>query len=840
MEVHPPSLDWIWNSIFAEWLKSDEKIFWIAGKPASGKSTLVNYIAQHHNTLELVRTSLGDRAAIARFFFDFRAESRVPNNFEGLRRSLLYQLLERLNIAESTITNYLGLAPKADLSDAHWAKVFHFVLDKNGGSILLFLDGLDEYAGEKPDLMSLIKEITDSGAKVCVSSRNELPFSDKYERLKWKLYMDQVNKEGIETYARDRLTNTVDIRDDDERKALEDAAKSISEHSLGVFLWARFAVSDVSWELTLDRKLEYTRLQKIIERVHPDLEERYSRILKSLKPDLKHACGVILQLLDAAKEALQLSELFEAAYLADVRLPPFGDSLESEDLARFGRHLGVLAGGVIETVPDPSMEDRHIQSHKVSAKAKRTVLMNARMIHRTLKTFLDKKGWIELFGKPPSPGCQQVLWIKVCRSFFAGNRVKWNSKSLCTDDCGNIINIEKAIPTRSPELVIPIRTVQKYAHRNFLDHAESYEQETNHSCRALVHDIMSLTWIKHHLAELKDYPIDRPFLGYPWVFHALFGSRMHLAVRHGLKHYLEEELRSSPTAATSCIASFTHALQLRPINSNDNDLWTAQEQPSSETASVSLLATAVFCSASWQFGKSRHAEIIRSLVCHSRRLEDFDMLMAIRQLSLTEIEDLLTQWPKGRLVMRTNLFLHNVPQRFMFHSRFAEHLQEFSYGPLWAVGGRISNSDDTSARLQLFLDRGEDINGQCGPFGSILHSTVAHYLFADDYLWTAFEGIFIDFVEVGDANVHQKGPQGNVLEYAWKEAHSEQRLARRAPQRCDQLIEFLIRIGLNNSVKDPSGEIPSKDRMLQVARKGNPTPEDMSLYYHGTSERSGE
>lgn len=68
---------------------SNAKVFWIAGKPASGKSTLVNYIAKHKNTRELVEGAFGKDLLIARFFFDFRGKDGLVNNFEGMRRSLL-------------------------------------------------------------------------------------------------------------------------------------------------------------------------------------------------------------------------------------------------------------------------------------------------------------------------------------------------------------------------------------------------------------------------------------------------------------------------------------------------------------------------------------------------------------------------------------------------------------------------------------------------------------------------------------------------------------------------------------------------------------------------------
>jgi hypothetical protein len=57
LETTPKTLKWIWTSSFKTWLEDDTPFFWISGKPASGKSTLMNYIAQAGETTETAKRS---------------------------------------------------------------------------------------------------------------------------------------------------------------------------------------------------------------------------------------------------------------------------------------------------------------------------------------------------------------------------------------------------------------------------------------------------------------------------------------------------------------------------------------------------------------------------------------------------------------------------------------------------------------------------------------------------------------------------------------------------------------------------------------------------------------
>lgn len=78
----------------SQWLREGKGIFWINGKPGSGKSTLMKFLLNDNRTQELLnhwRSKPGH--IIAKFFFHHRG-THLQKSFEGLLGSLLSQLLE--------------------------------------------------------------------------------------------------------------------------------------------------------------------------------------------------------------------------------------------------------------------------------------------------------------------------------------------------------------------------------------------------------------------------------------------------------------------------------------------------------------------------------------------------------------------------------------------------------------------------------------------------------------------------------------------------------------------------------------------------------------------------
>lgn len=86
---------WIFNlPVFSNWLQEGSGLFWIRGKPGSGKSTLMKFICQSDETLDLIHNwTAGSIEIQASFFFHYRG-SAVQKSLEGVLRSLVTQLIK--------------------------------------------------------------------------------------------------------------------------------------------------------------------------------------------------------------------------------------------------------------------------------------------------------------------------------------------------------------------------------------------------------------------------------------------------------------------------------------------------------------------------------------------------------------------------------------------------------------------------------------------------------------------------------------------------------------------------------------------------------------------------
>jgi len=96
--VHSHTFSWVYDkkSIgFTDWLRKGTGIFWISGKPGSGKSTLMKLIHSDHRTAQLLRPWGSQcRKVTATFFFHHRG-SALQKSFEGLLRGIISQLIEK-------------------------------------------------------------------------------------------------------------------------------------------------------------------------------------------------------------------------------------------------------------------------------------------------------------------------------------------------------------------------------------------------------------------------------------------------------------------------------------------------------------------------------------------------------------------------------------------------------------------------------------------------------------------------------------------------------------------------------------------------------------------------
>jgi hypothetical protein len=383
-----------------------------------------------------------------------------------------------------------------------------------------------------------------------------------------------------------------------------------------------------------------------------------------------------------------------------------------------------------------------------------------------------------------------------------------------------------------------------------MQHALEYERETQWSSRTLLRSTLNALILSDSDWDLiaAHYRTERYLPNFD--HRRLLCSDIHIATLFGLCLYVEEALAQSPAILTTYVESFT---SIMPLGSVPRRLRTPRRRPPLQRLSgASLLATATYGSIIRMHHLPEQSKMLGLLAgaLLSPRLNDSDMLVAIRHLTETEITALLVKFPSGQLKLRPSLLCHRSRPDELYVTSRGEHDTDFTYNPLWAIGERIQDSIDIHEHscsdpegplgiLDLFLRRGEDINSKCGPAGTFLHASVRYFCLGryDPFIhegWPDIVKTFLGNLIARGADLKATGPHGNVLEYTWKQAHIDYR------PRHPHLIKLLVDLEVPNSICDPNGQVPSRESMLAVSEENRPDALDMSLYYYGIPTRSEE
>lgn len=99
-EEHSKIFSWIFNETsttkFVDWLRGDEGVYWISGKPGSGKSTLIKFVAEHDQTRRHLQAWAGHKKLVtANFYFWNASTHNSQKSQRGLLRTILYEILRQ-------------------------------------------------------------------------------------------------------------------------------------------------------------------------------------------------------------------------------------------------------------------------------------------------------------------------------------------------------------------------------------------------------------------------------------------------------------------------------------------------------------------------------------------------------------------------------------------------------------------------------------------------------------------------------------------------------------------------------------------------------------------------
>jgi hypothetical protein len=335
------TLQWLFeaHSPFESWLRTshDEDLFWIDGKPGSGKSTLMRFIAGNERTLEALQQWAGTGKVLTAHHFFWHPGNAEQRTVSGLLRNLLHQLCQ----ADPDLVS-IAFEPRWERERQYWTKPWlerelwaslRRVQTAPGTKVCLIIDGLDESQPQDchVELSTRLLELSAMpNFKLCVSSRPWQAFLRSFERLNFSLKLEAMIEPDITIFARDRFLAAERLVRGESREKLflmgstATLSSLVASRAQGIFLWARSIVNVLCEHIATgatDHEL-YTYLLEF----PTELEDYYRKMIYDrIHGTWRSLCASFLKL------ALMLAEKkMSQAYTQDWRIYWVAESLQKE------------------------------------------------------------------------------------------------------------------------------------------------------------------------------------------------------------------------------------------------------------------------------------------------------------------------------------------------------------------------------------------------------------------------------------------------------------------------------------------------------------------------------
>ncbi|KAJ8123025.1 hypothetical protein ONZ43_g924 [Nemania bipapillata] len=432
--AHKDTFQWLFDTTerdspvtFNEWLTSQDSVYWISGKPGSGKSTLMKFLSSHPSTSEALQVWAGESKLVkAEFFFWNSGKNELQKSQGGLIRSLLYQILRHcpdlipvayphirgLQNLEDTAgaESLLSLAkqnilvPLSDTGLRDTLRRISLRARESQTKFCFFIDGMDEYHGKPNSAIQLMEDLRHLfNAKMCLSSRSWNEFEERFGKMNTrKLYMQDFNAVDITAYINDKF------EEDENFQELEGKdtygvilTKEIADASNGVFLWVFLVVRSFQEGLTNGDLI--SDLQRRLKELPTDLNEYFKKILVSDVDEFYHSHSA--QMFFVTLEAAEELPLMAYWFMGDED-PDYAIKLEKQQLSmqkvnkrmkQMNKRLNACCKGLLE-VQEQSLKDGE-DALPSSIYFSRRV----NFLHRTVRDYLNLESTKQMLHQWCSP-----------------------------------------------------------------------------------------------------------------------------------------------------------------------------------------------------------------------------------------------------------------------------------------------------------------------------------------------------------------------------------------------------------------------------------------------------
>ncbi|KAK3168553.1 hypothetical protein OEA41_005001 [Lepraria neglecta] len=249
---------------FIKWLGTGQGIFWISGKPGSGKLKLMKYAATDPCTFEnLLANDPRNRWIWAEFFFSERGK-KPKKTLEGLLCRILFELLSKetrlIEFVADVIQDDTGIQELWSLISLEAALLSIIEQKKRLRSTYPCLSmRLTSTAktthGTHWRLLETLQKLTSSTngiivkVLVCVSSRPGNLFEDYFQDYPG-FHIYGLTQNDLQLYVHGRINTYLASRedllsDDDSIISINKTKDEVIRRAQGVFLWVRLVMTDL-------------------------------------------------------------------------------------------------------------------------------------------------------------------------------------------------------------------------------------------------------------------------------------------------------------------------------------------------------------------------------------------------------------------------------------------------------------------------------------------------------------------------------------------------------------------------------------------------------------------
>lgn len=354
--------NWLCNGV-----KHSQPLYWIPGKPGSGKSTLMKFAMRDPKTIALVGNDSEPHWTIAAFFFHDRGSS-VQKSLVGMLREIIDSIFKQMpDLMPHAIALYKDLSKSQRTRFPDWnlealTALMKTIMGQRETRIklLLFIDALDEHEGDHDLLVRILKECISKAddyyvkMKICLASRSWPVFTDYFGHGP-NFAIDHFTKYDIRLYTESRLNASLAGLSQPlglESVWVVDLIEQITTKAQGVFIWVRLVMDQLAKNIR--DGTPYQTLRAMVAGMPEELQELYDHTIRRISPEYIPETHVMFQLVLCSIERLPLDSLMQATEYSLSRClngtTPAATTDPSSHTSTQGlRWLNSRAGGLLET-----------------------------------------------------------------------------------------------------------------------------------------------------------------------------------------------------------------------------------------------------------------------------------------------------------------------------------------------------------------------------------------------------------------------------------------------------------------------------------------------------------